>query len=131
MTVLLSILSKQGRLAARGIAGTGAILIAASAFGLDLGLPTCVAAVVAVMVVTRARGGAMAEIVKSVSWSVLPLVAGLFVLVASLNRAGALQAVGALQWCAALTPLAGGLAVSFGIAALLNVMNNLPSGLLV
>ena len=125
-------LSKQGRLAAWGIAGTGAILIAASGFGLDLGLPTCLAAVLTVMVVTRARGGAVAEIVKSVSWSVLPLVAGLFVLVASLNRAGALQAVGgALEWCAALPPLAGGLAASFGIAALSNVMNNLPSGLLV
>ena len=119
-------------LAAWGIAGTGAILIAASGFGLDLGLPTCLAAVLTVMVVTRARGGAVAEIVKSVSWSVLPLVAGLFVLVASLNRAGALQAVGgALEWCAALPPLAGGLAASFGIAALSNVMNNLPSGLLV
>lgn len=125
-------LSKEGRFAAWGIAGTGAILIGASGFGLDLGLPTCIAAVVAVVLVTRARGRALAEIVKSVSWSVLPLVAGLFVLVASLNRAGALQAAGsALEWCAALPALAGDLAVSFGIAALSNVMNNLPSGLLV
>jgi arsenical pump membrane protein len=124
-------LSKEGHLAAWGIAGTGAILIGASALGLDLGLPTCLAAIIAVLVVTRARGGALVEIVKSVSWSVLPLVAGLFVLVESVNREGALQAVSsALEWCAALPQLAGSFAASFGIAALSNVMNNLPSGLL-
>ena len=37
-------LSQEGRVAAWGIAGTGAVLIGASGFGLDLGLPTCVAA---------------------------------------------------------------------------------------
>jgi arsenical pump membrane protein len=61
----------------------------------------------------------------------LPLVAGLFVLVESLNRAGALRDVGSvLLWCARLPRLAGGLAASFAIASLSNVMNNLPSGLL-
>jgi len=124
-------LTREGRFAAWGIAGTGAILIAASGFGLDLGLPTCVAALIAVLVTTRARVRAVREIVTGVSWSVLPLVAGLFVLVESLNRAGALRDVGsALQWGASLPRLAGGLAASFGIAGLSNVMNNLPSGLL-
>jgi arsenical pump membrane protein len=124
-------LSKEGRFAAWGIIGTGAILIGASALGLDLGLPTCVAAILVVLAITRARAAEAMEIAKSVSWSVLPLVAGLFVLVESLNRAGALQDVGGgLQWCAGLPRLAGGLAASFGIAGLSNVMNNLPSGLL-
>lgn len=40
-------LSREGRFAAWGIIGTGAILIGASAFGLDLGLPTCVSAAIA------------------------------------------------------------------------------------
>jgi arsenical pump membrane protein len=124
-------LSKEGRLAAWGIVGTGMILICASGFGLDLGLPTCAAAGVAVLITTRAKGSAMREIVTGVSWSVLPLVAGLFVLVEALNHAGALQDVGrALQWCAGMTPLTGGLAAAFGVAGLSNVMNNLPSGLL-
>jgi arsenical pump membrane protein len=124
-------LSQQGRFAAWGIIGTGAILIGASALGLDLGLPTCVAAILVVLVTTRVRVAAPMEIAKGVSWSVLPLVAGLFVLVESLNRAGAQQDVGAvLLWCAGLPRLAGGLAASFGIAGLSNVMNNLPSGLL-
>jgi arsenical pump membrane protein len=124
-------LTKEGRFAAWGIVGTGVILICASAFGLDLGLPTCLSAAIAVLIATRARGGAVAEIVKGVSWSVLPLVAGLFVLVESLNRAGALHDVSVLlQWCAGVPRLAGSLAASFGVAALSNVMNNLPSGLL-
>jgi arsenical pump membrane protein len=76
-------------------------------------------------------GRALREIVKGVSWSVIPLVAGLFVLVESLNHAGALTDVGGvLQWCAGVPRLAGALTASFGVAGLSNVMNNLPSGLL-
>ena len=124
-------LSKQGHFAAWGIAATGAVLIGASSFGLDLGLPTFVSAVIAVLLVTRAGGKALSEIGKGVSWSVLPLVAGLFVIVEALNGAGALQMTGAaLRWCAHLPKVAGVLAASFGIAGLSNVMNNLPSGLL-
>jgi arsenical pump membrane protein len=124
-------LTPEGRIAAWAILGTGAILIGASGFGLDLGLPTCVAAAIAVLVTIRARGRALAEIVKGVSWSVLPLVAGLFVLVEALDRAGARDEVSSvLQWCARMPRFAGGLAASFGVAALSNVMNNLPSGLL-
>jgi len=123
-------LSKQGRFAAWGIVATGGVLIAASGFGLDLGLPTCISAAIAVLVVTRAKSQSVREIAKGVSWSVLPLVAGLFVLVEAVNRAGALHDVGrVLRWCAA-TPRLGVLVASFGIAALSNLINNLPSGLL-
>ncbi len=124
-------LSREGRVAAWGIAGTGAVLMGASALGLDLGLPTCVAAALAVLIATRVRGSALVEIARGVSWSVLPLVAGLFVLVEALNRAGALQLVGtALRWCGDLPHVAGALAAAFGVAGLSNLMNNLPSGLL-
>jgi arsenical pump membrane protein len=82
------------------------------------------------LAVTRVKGRAIVEIAKGVSWSVLPLVAGLFVLVESLNHAGALtDASKALHWCDA-NPRLGALAASFGVAALSNLMNNLPSGLL-
>jgi arsenical pump membrane protein len=124
-------LSREGRMAAWGILGTGAILIAASGFGLDLGLPTCVSAMIAVLVTTRGSSRALGKIFKGVSWSVIPLVAGLFVLVESLNHGGALTDVGrVLQWCAGVPRLAGALTASFGIAGLSNIMNNLPSGLL-
>lgn len=124
-------LSREGHFAAWGIVATGAVLITASAFGLELGLPTCISAIAAVVLTTRARIKTLAEIARGVSWSVLPLVAGLFVLVEALNRAGALHDLGtALEWCSRAPRIAGGLVASFGIAGLSNLMNNLPSGLL-
>jgi arsenical pump membrane protein len=124
-------LSTGGRHAAWGIAMAGAVLISASALGLDLGLPTFIAAVLAVLFATRVNVQSIAAVGGAVSWSVLPLVAGLFVMVEALNGAGASRAIGAaIRSCSALPPLAGSLAASFGVAALSNVMNNLPSGLL-
>ncbi len=83
-------LSDSGRRAAWGIAATGAILIAASALGLALGPPTCAAAVLAVLIASRARPAPLLAVVRHVSWNVLPLVAGLFVLVEALDGVGAL-----------------------------------------
>jgi arsenical pump membrane protein len=124
-------LTSEGRRAAWGILGTGAVLICASGFGLDLGLPTCISAFIAVLIATRASTSEITGVLKHVSWSVLPLVAGLFVLVEALNGAGALRDVGTLfARCAALPQFAGAFASSFAIAALSNLMNNLPSGLL-
>ena len=124
-------LSSQGRFAAWGIAATGAVLIGASGFGLDLGLPTLVSAAIVVLLVSRARAKTLGEVFSGVSWSVLPLVGGLFVLVEALNSAGALHSAGgALRWCTQFPVITSGLAASFGIAGLSNVMNNLPSGLL-
>jgi arsenical pump membrane protein len=124
-------LSGGGRLAAWATLGTGAILIVASGLGKDLGLPTVIAATLAVLLATRANTQELTEIVKGVSWSVLPLVAGLFVLVEALDRAGARQTVASLlKLCSEMPNSAGSLMASFGIAALSNIMNNLPSGLL-
>jgi arsenical pump membrane protein len=124
-------LSAEGKRAGWGLVLAGAALIAASWYGLDLGPPTCVAALAAIAIATRFRGAKLREVAGGVAWSVLPLVAGLFVLVEALNRAGALaSAIEFLRMCAAMPRLAGSLAASFGLAAVSNVMNNLPSGLL-
>jgi len=124
-------LSPAGLRAAWGIVFAGAVFLSASARGLDLGLPTCAAAVAAVLIAARANGKTIVAVARAVSWSVLPLVAGLFVLVEALNGAGVIRAVcAALQRCAAWPPLAGSLSASFGVALLSNLMNNLPAGLL-
>ncbi len=124
-------LSRDGRIAAWGIAAAALVLVAASAKGLDLGLPTLFTALAATLVITRLRPRELRETAADISWSVLPLVAGLFVIVEGLNRAGAVAQVGYLfDACARLAPIPAALAASFGIAALSNVMNNLPSGLL-
>ena len=125
-------LPPEGRRAAWGIIATGAVLITASALGRDLGLPTCVAAICALLWATRANRTAVVELVREVPWSVLPLVAGLFVVVKALNGAGALNQVDrGFKALLNLSAIPAALSASFGIAFLSNVMNNLPSGLLV
>jgi arsenical pump membrane protein len=123
-------LSNRGRRSAWGIVVTGLILIAASLLGLDLGLPTCLAAIPVVLIATGANRRALGEVVGGVSWSVLPFVAGLFVMVEALDATGALYDIqSVLTKFATLPPVTSSLAASFSVAALSNLMNNLPSGL--
>ncbi|MES1257867.1 MAG: arsenic transporter [Acidobacteriota bacterium] len=125
----MSRLEPAGRRAAWGIAGTGVVLLAVSAAGRNLGGWTFAAALVAVLLANGGRG--FATLVRGVSWSVIPLVAGLFVIVEALQRAGARQhGAAAIGYLATLPRAVGSLAASFGVAALSNAMNNLPSGLL-
>jgi arsenical pump membrane protein len=105
-------------------------LMIASAFDIDLGLPTLLAAIAASALVTLEDHRAPIGILRHISWSILPLVAGLFVLVAAVDQAGALEmSRGALRRAAELSPLTGGLSSAFGAALLSNIANNLPIGL--
>ncbi len=73
---------------------------------------------------------AAVTVVRRVSWSVVPLVAGLFMIVEALNRGGMLRlAAHGLSWVTALPAVAGKLAAGFAVALLSNSMNNLPVGL--
>jgi arsenical pump membrane protein len=67
------------------------------------------------------------RIFRDISWGVLPLVAGLFVMVTALDRTGVASALGALLRHSAAGALwwAGG-----GLGVLTNLVNNLPAGLL-
>jgi len=124
-------LSVPGKRALWAIVLTGAVLITASGFGFALGLPIFIAAILSVLFATQIKIGAVREIVRHVAWSLLPFVAGLFVLVEGLDSVGALSDMGkVLQACSALPSIPASLVSSFGIAALSNLMNNLPSGLL-
>lgn len=124
-------LSAEGVQAVWGLAIAGGVILAASALGLPLGLPTCIAAMAAVSIAAQFKPRTIADIVRGVTWSVVPLVAGLFVLVEAIDGAGALHGFEiAIRNLTALSPVAGSLSASFGVAGLSNVMNNLPSGLL-
>ncbi len=132
----IPVLTRAARRSVWGLAAAGAVMISASALGLDLGWPTFAAALVVMLLVATgakpgAKQGCVLAVVRGVSWSVLPLVAGLFVIVAALDRAGAQQVlVAAARHCAELPRFVASLTASFGVAGLANVMNNLPSGLL-
>jgi arsenical pump membrane protein len=124
-------LSPSGKLAAAGIVLTAIVLIGASALGKDLGIPTFVAgAVVTALVLAIARQSPLG-ILRDVSWSVLPLVAGLFILVEGLNRTGVLLALAAsLKAFAASSPQLASWAAGGTVAIASNLVNNLPMGLI-
>jgi arsenical pump membrane protein len=122
-------LSRAGRRAAYGIAGAGIALLVASALNLQLGLPTFLTAVAAVAWVAMSDREAPLGILRHISWSILPLVAGLFIMVAAVNNAGALDAVQSLLRRAESGPT-GALSSAFAVALLCNIANNLPVGLI-
>jgi arsenical pump membrane protein len=129
--IALPHLPAGGIMAAVGIVATGCVLLAASALGLQLGLPTFLAgAATALIVLTFARKNPLA-IAKQISWGVLPLVAGLFMLVEALQRTGATDRLAALLG-ALVHRSADGAAWAAGVvlAFVCNLMNNLPAGLI-
>ena len=124
-------LSVTGKLTLWGIGFLALTLMTASALNLDLGLPAFVAGVLVAGGVSWRDHNTPKDIVKEISWSVLPLVAGLFVIVEAINGAGALDlSVHLLKTISNWEPLAGALTSGFGIAVISNLMNNLPSGLI-
>jgi len=124
-------LSEPGKVSLIGILSVAVVLLAASALKLDLGLPTCLASlVIAAIVLIRERSNPM-HVIRDVSWSVLPLVAALFVIVEAVKTAGALEMLHgallqAMQWPVAISGLAVGGIVGFST----NLVNNLPLGLI-
>jgi arsenical pump membrane protein len=131
ISVPLPPLTRGARLAALGILLTAAALLCASAAGLELGLPTFAAGGITTALVLALDRRSPWSIVKGVSWGVIPLVAGLFVLVAGLARTGLLAALGALLHRLTLhSGHAATLAAGAGTAALSNLMNNLPVALI-
>ena len=123
-------LSAAGRMAALGIAATAVVLLACSGFDIQLGLPTFLSGLgTAILVLTRSRCG-VSDLVKNVSWGVLPLVAGLFVLVEALEKTGVTHELAALlqqsvQRSATVAAWAAGVVLAVGC----NLVNNLPAGL--
>ena len=130
VTVTSASLSDGGKAALAGIVVSAAVLLAASGLGWQLGAPTCAVGVLALFMVTLRDRRAALTVVRGVSWSIVPLVAGLFTIVEALNRGGMLRmAERGLRWAAGLPSVTGKLAAGFSVALLSNGMNNLPVGL--
>jgi arsenical pump membrane protein len=123
-------LSGGGKVAAAGIAATAIVLLAASARDFQLGLPTCVAGALTAATVLMRRPRRAWQVVAEIPWAVLPLVAGLFVLVEALAQTGAIAALVALLRAAAAHSV-GGAAWGSGIVVAIasNLANNLPVAL--
>ena len=123
-------LSGTGRLAALGIVGVVIAMLAASALGFPLGAPALIAALVAIGTVQASKREAPWALLEHVSWSVLALVAGLFVLVAGVVQTGLVAALTeGLRAAANSAPRETAWGAGAVVALASNLMNNLPAGL--
>jgi arsenical pump membrane protein len=124
-------LRSEGLLVLGGLAAMVAVLLAASSLGKDLGLPTCLAALVITAVVSiKARSNPLV-LAREISWATLALVAGLFVMVDAMESVGAMQQTREwLTWAQTLGSTTGTLITGFAVGVANNLVNNLPLGLI-
>jgi arsenical pump membrane protein len=124
-------LSASGRIVAGAIAATAIVLLIASTSGWQLGLPTFVAGSGAWLLVSVMKRESPWPVLKKVSWTVLPLVAGLFVLVQGIESTGVLtQLIQLLSAGAQQAPRETAALAGILVAFASNAVNNLPMGLL-
>ena len=124
-------LSGTGRLAACGLALMASALLAASALYAPLGPTTLLTAALVAVVVTLRKRESPVVLLRGVSWSVLALVGGLFVLAEALVQSGVVALLGdAVRQAAAVSPDGSAHGLSVLIAVVCNLINNLPAGLL-
>jgi arsenical pump membrane protein len=124
-------LSPGGWTALIGLVATAVVLLAVSALDIQLGGPTCLMGVLTTAIVLVRKRASPYGVVKGVSWAVLPLVAGLFVMVEALDRSGLTTALARLLRAGVAASADGAAAVAGLILALTsNLMNNLPAGLI-
>nr|WP_249145894.1 arsenic transporter [Bradyrhizobium diazoefficiens] len=123
-------LGRGGKLTALGIAAIGVVLVTASALDKPLGLPTFICGVVTSALVLLLSRQSPLPVLRGVSWSVLPLVGGLFVMVEALVKTGAIGSLSALLHQAiaqSVTKAAWSVGIATAVAD--NIANNLPVGL--
>ncbi|RYB04720.1 arsenic transporter [Lichenibacterium ramalinae] len=124
-------LKGTGKLAGAGIVLTAVALLVSSAFDIQLGLPTAVCGIATAAIVLVVKRANPWSTVKGISWAVLPLVAGLFVMVEALDKTGLIRMIAdalhrAAQASAVETAWGAGVLIAF----LCNILNNLPAGLI-
>jgi arsenical pump membrane protein len=124
-------LSSSGRVALAGIAVTAVVLLTVSAYDIALGLPTAILGALTALVVLIQERKSPLPMIREISWSVLPLVAALFVLVQMLDYTSVITTLAtvlrrATEHNEVATAGWAGAIIAFGS----NLMNNLPAGLI-
>ena len=123
-------LGRGGKLTAIGVGAIGVVLLTASALDVPLGLPTFICGAVTAAAVLALDRKSPWPVIKGISWSVLPLVAGLFVMVEALVKTGAIGHLGALlQAGLEKSPVQAALGAGILTSIADNIANNLPVGL--
>src|SRR5579859_1283378 len=124
-------LNTNGKLVLASLGVMVGVLLAASALGKDLGLPTCAVAVVITAVVCLKEKNNPLPLLREISWETLALVGGLFILVDSIESIGAMRYTQQwLAWAQHMGNPAGELITGFAVGIANNLVNNLPLGLI-
>jgi arsenical pump membrane protein len=124
-------LSADGKLVMVGVALMVGVLLTASALKRDLGLPTCITALLVTAIISIKSKSNPIKLAKEISWKTLVLVAGLFVLVDAVESLGALNLTQLwLAWTSNLGESLGAMVVGFAVGIGNNLVNNLPLGLI-
>jgi arsenical pump membrane protein len=124
-------LSHGGKLAAIGIGAIGIVLLTASALDVQLGLPAFICGALTTASVLALSWQSPWPVLKGISWSVIPLVAGLFVMVEALVRTGTIARLSAALHAAVATSVTKAAWTTGLLTALAdNIANNLPVGLI-
>jgi arsenical pump membrane protein len=124
-------MSSGGWTALVGLVLTALVLLVVSALDVQLGAPTCIMGVLTTAVVLVRKRAPPWAVLKGLSWAVLPLVAGLFVMVEALTRSGLTKALASALRAGGSWSADGVASISSVVLALVsNLMNNLPAGLI-
>lgn len=123
-------LRPSARLTGIALVAVAIVMVGSSVLGWDLGLPTFVAGLLSTALVLLLERKGPQMILRDISWGVLPLVAGLFIIVEALERSGLVEWLASLfSSVASGYPASGTLVVGAVVALASNLVNNLPAGL--
>ena len=129
--IAIPFLTRSGAIIGYGIAFVAMALLLVSFLGLPLGWPTLLATGVVATIALSVKREAPWQTLRHVSWGVLLLVAGLFVLVQGLQYTGVVPRLAELlQSGATASPAATAWSAGIAIALACNLVNNLPMGLI-
>ena len=124
-------LSKRAKISLAGIMASSVVLLVCSALEIQLGLPTFIIGIIISVAVNLYSPVKMVSVVKGISWSILPLVACLFIIVEALAKTGLIENISSflqseLSTSETKAVWISGLTSGYGA----NLLNNLPSALI-
>jgi arsenical pump membrane protein len=119
------------RVAALAVCVSLALLVGAAGFGWPLGYIALALGVLSLLAVGAADEQTPAAVLREGPWTIIPLVAGLFVIVRALDATGALELARALLRQASAMPPVLGRLYAGGVTAVGDaIANNLPVGVI-
>lgn len=125
-------LAREGRIVLVAVVASLALLVAAAAAGWPVGYTALGLGAACMLVAASCDRAAAWRACREGSWQIVPLVAGLFVIVRALDTTGAIGAARALfAHASQMPPLAGRLYAGGAVMLADALINNLPAGVIV